>query len=171
MRPGSVDVLILYEEKFIRFPTVAGSNLERTQFVLPRDLPGDLNLLILAFWQHHQALVDTWMPLAAQLEEENEGLVTFELPVIQSRSRLSQWFIDSGMRAGIPDRRVRERTITIYLDKAPFLDDLSITDDGTIYSLLVDRSGEVLWRASGPLDPGNEAELKLFLQERRTRMG
>ena len=153
------------------FPTVIGSTLERTRFVLPRDLPGNLNLLILAFWRHHQALVDTWMPLAKRLEEENEGFIAYELPVIQSRSRLSQWFIDSGMRAGIPDRRVRERTITLYLDKPQFLDDLDITVDGTIYSMLVDQSGEVLWRTSGPLDPTDESQLQLFLEERRTQTG
>ena len=148
------------------FPTVTGSNLERRRLILPADLDGDLNLLVLAFWQRHQALVDTWMPLAKDLEERHPGFAMYELPVIQSRNRVSQWFIDSGMRAGIPDRQVRERTITLYLDKPPFLEALDITDDGTIHSMVVDRTGQILWRASGPLIETAESDLVDFLENR-----
>lgn len=148
------------------FPTVTGSNLERRRMILPRDFEGSLNLLILAFWQRHQALVDTWMPLATDLEQRYPGFAAYELPVIQNRSRLSQWFIDSGMRAGISDERVRERTITLYLDKPPFLESLDIVDDGTIHAMLVDPSGEALWRAAGPLLEATASDLEGFLGDR-----
>ncbi len=147
------------------FPEVTGSNLERRRFTLPNDLEGDLNLLFVAFWQRHQALVDSWMPMATRLQNQHENLVAYELPVIQSRSKISQWFIDSGMRAGIPDRRIREHTITLYLDKAPFLDSLDISDDRTIQILVVDRSGNVLWRTKGASDPESEADLASFLDQ------
>ena len=148
------------------FPTVTGSNLERRHMSLPADFEGDLNLVVLAFWQRHQALVNTWMPLAGDLEKRHPGLAFYELPVIQKRSRVSQWFIDSGMRAGIADRRVRERTITLYLDKPPFLEDLGITDDGTIHAMVVDRTGRILWRATGPLIDAAESDLMDFLENR-----
>jgi len=86
--------------------------------------------------------------------------------VIQTRSRLARWFIDSGMRAGIPDPRVRERTITLYLDKPPFLEALDIADDGTIHSMVVERTGHILWRASGALVEATEADLVEFLEDR-----
>jgi hypothetical protein len=148
------------------FPHVTGSNLERRRFALPGDLQGDLNLLFLAFWQRHQALVDSWMPSVTRLQTRFDELVAYELPVIQSRSKLSQWFIDSGMRAGIPDRRVREHTITLYLDKAPFLASLDISDDRTIQILAVDREGKVVWRTSGAWGPDGEADLVSFLDQR-----
>lgn len=147
----------------MRFPTVTGSNLERRSFTLPGDLEGDLNLVILAFWRDHQMLVDTWMPLARRLQTNHSGLVAYELPVIESRSRLSQWFIDSGMRSGIPDRTTREHTITLYIDKVGFLASLGIDDDSTIHTLLIDRAGSILWRANGPLDPAKEEALSEFL--------
>ena len=150
----------------VSFPTVSGSNLERRRFHLPGDLDGELNWLILAFWQRHQGAVNTWMPLARELEEEHPGLVTYELPVIQSRSRVSQWFIDSGMRAGIPDRHVRSRTITLYLDKPPFLDSLEIGSDDAICSVVVNRSGEVLWRTAGPWSQESASDLVTFLESR-----
>lgn len=149
----------------MHFPQVTGSNLERRRFSLPGDLEGDFNLLFLAFWQRHQALVDSWMPLADRLQEQRKDLVAYELPVIQSRSRLSQWFIDSGMRAGIPDRRIREHTITLYLDKAPFLDALDISDDCTIQVLVVDRLGRVVWRTTGGWDEEREEDLVAFFDQ------
>ena len=89
----------------------------------------------------------------------------FNLLVIQSRSKLSQWFIDGGMRAGIPDRRTREHTITLYLDKAPFLDALDISDDHTIQILVVDRLGRVLWRTAGAWDEEREEDLVSFFDQ------
>lgn len=151
----------------MQFPTVQGSNLERRRFILPADLEGDLNLLLLAFWRHHQALVDTWMPAARDLENQYPGLMVYEVPVLQRRGPLSRWFIDSGMRAGIPDRGTRERTITVYLDKPGFLAALDIRDDHTIRQLLIDRSGEVLWRSAGPHDPATQVELVGFLDQHR----
>ena len=47
----------------MQFPTVAGKNLERNSFHLPRDLDGKLNVLLIAFQRWHQSLVDTWIPL------------------------------------------------------------------------------------------------------------
>jgi len=152
----------------VRFPSVTGANLERRRHTLPADLDGELNLLFVAFWQSHQALVDTWLPLAKRLEERFPRLASYELPVIQTRSRLSRWFIDSGMRAGIPDRSVRERTITLYLDKPPFLEALGIDRDDTISVLLIDRQGTVLWQVRGPLDAVKESELVSALEEHTT---
>ena len=155
----------------MHFPQVTGSNLERRRFTLPGDLEGDLNLLFLAFWQRHQALVDSWMPLANRLQEQRNDLVAYELPVIQSRSRLSQRFIDGGMRAGIPDLRIRRHTITLYLDKPPFLDALDISDDRTIQVLVVDRSGRVVWRTVGVWDQEREADLVSFLDQQIAHRG
>ncbi|MDR9449896.1 MAG: hypothetical protein RI637_01650 [Acidimicrobiia bacterium] len=149
----------------MHFPQVTGFNLERRRFSLPGDLEGDVTLLFLAFWQRHQALVDSWMPLADRLQGQRKNLVAYELPVIQSRSRLSQWFIDSGMRAGIPDRRIRRHTITLYLDKPPFLDALDIPDDRTIQVLVVDRSGRVVWRTTGAWDQEREQDLVSFVDQ------
>lgn len=148
----------------MQFPKVKGSNLERRSFTLPNDFEGQLNLVILAFWRDHQMLVDTWMPLARRLQQRNPDLVTYELPVIESRSKISQWLLDSGMRAGIPDRNVREHTITLYIDKAAFLASLGIEDETTICTLLIDREGTVLWRTSGALDQEKEEALSDFLE-------
>ena len=71
----------------------------------------------------------------------------YELPVIQQLGSLSRTFINEGMRAGIRDPITRARTITLYLDKEAFRSALGFPDEETIYLLLIDRQGTILWRA------------------------
>jgi hypothetical protein len=53
------------------------------------------------------------------------------------------------MRAGIPDQKARERTITLYLDKASFFKQLEITSEDEIQIMLITDEGKVLWRSAG----------------------
>jgi hypothetical protein len=64
------------------------------------------------------------------------------------------------MRAGIPDRLARERTITLYLGKDAFRQALDMPDEDHIYVLLLDVDGHVLWRERGVCTPDKEAELE-----------
>ncbi len=54
----------------------------------------------------------------------------------------------------------------MYADKAALLNVLGIDDDSTIYTMLIDREGTVLWRMSGLLDSEKEKALSDFLQAR-----
>jgi hypothetical protein len=69
------------------------------------------------------------------------------------------------MRRGIPDAAARDRTITLFIDKAPFKRALKIEDENTIHVFVVSRSGEVLWRASGAYDDAKGKSLLDFLRK------
>jgi hypothetical protein len=58
-------------------------------------------------------------------------------------------FIDGGMRAGISDLAARERTITLYIDKKPFREALGISNEDTIYVLVLDSDGRVTLMLDG----------------------
>jgi hypothetical protein len=147
------------------FPTVNGSNLLREKLTLPRDFQGRFNLVFIAFEQWHQMEVDSWMALAKELEEQFDGLAYYELPTIQSRNTLFKMFINEGMRAGIPNPKTRERTITLYLDKADFRSALGMVDEEHIYILIVDRQGNEFFRARGPYSrEGDVAVRQALLQ-------
>jgi hypothetical protein len=66
---------------------------------------------------------------------------------------LYQTFINEGMRAGIPNQATRQKTITLYLDKKEFLRALNIPDDQTIWVLVIDRAGNVLWHSQDVFTP------------------
>ena len=147
------------------FPSVKASNLEKRDFNLPAEFEGDRNLLLVAFEREQQKDVDTWLREMKRFEEVDPGLHYYELPTIQRPNALMRWFIDTGMRHGIADRKARERTITLYLEKKPFLDALLITDQKKIYAFLVDREGKVLWRAEGVFDESKGTSLRNALGE------
>lgn len=141
------------------FPTVNGSNLRREKLTLPQDFAGEYNLLFIAFKQWQQDEVNTWIAFAEHCESQYPGLVYYELPTIRSLNAFSKFFINEGMRAGIPNPKSRERTITLYLDKDDFRDALALEDEEHIFAILIDQQGNELWRARGPHNPNSEAEL------------
>jgi len=149
------------------FPKVKASNLEKRDFNLPADFEGDRNLLLVAFEREQQKDVDTWLREMKQFESLDPVFHYYELPTIQRPGAFMRWFIDTGMRHGIPDRKARERTITLYLDKAPFCDALHIADQTKIYAFLVDREGKVLWRSEGVFDETKGSSLRSALGDRR----
>jgi hypothetical protein len=150
----------------MQFPSVKGVNLLRQQVQLPDDFVGEINLVAIAFEQWHQALVNSWVPFMEELEGSIPGFRYYELPTIQQLHPVSRFFLNEGMRAGIRERVTRERTITLYVDKGAFREALALPDEGTIYLLAVDRTGDVLWRAQGPFRPEKTQSLLPLLRDR-----
>ncbi len=133
----------------MKFPTVTGANLDRKQLTFPRDFGGQYNILLIPFYQRQQLTVNTWIPWAQALEKQDSRFRYYELPTLERMNRFRKWFINEGMRAGIPDPLARERTITLYLDKNEFRGSLGMPDENDIFILLVDRSGSVIARVRG----------------------
>ena len=129
---SSSDRMALAATLDARFPVVSGSNLERQHFDLPADFGGDLNLVAVAFLREHQDLVDSWAATASRLTEADPRLRFYEVPVLSETNGQFSLFIDGGMRAGIPSRATREATITLYLDRAKFLQAAGLPGPQTI---------------------------------------
>lgn len=158
----------------MKFPIVAGSNLSGKRYKLPRDFEGRYNVVITVYQRFQQNNVDSWGPLLDRLAQKYPELHYYELPTLPNYGWLKRNFIDGGMRGGLPDKAVRARTITLYLDVAQFNAalDLATTDD--VYVLLVDRQGEVFWRISGDYTEQKGETLsqrlaELFSQNTETR--
>jgi len=63
-------------------------------------------------------------------------------------------------------QRPPEATITLYLEKPAFRRALQLPREDTIYALVVDRTGNVLWRAEGPCTDEKAQSLERALEER-----
>ena len=121
------------------FPVIEGNNLNKQKKVVPDDFVDKNLIVIVAFQQWHQPLVDESILLL-----ENNGLGEthniIEVPTIQKTSKLAEIYLDGVMRAGIRDDRIRNRTITAYIDKEQFKLDLEIPDEDTIYWFLIQKN-------------------------------
>ncbi|WP_338729685.1 hypothetical protein [Haladaptatus sp. DJG-WS-42] len=149
----------------MQFPTVTGSTVAGTEFRLPRDFEGDLNLVFVAFSRDQQAAVDSWEPFVENLRARYERFQSYELSVLSRSYRLVKPFIGGGLRVDSDDETMRKRTITAYLDKRPFRWELEILSEHSMHAFLVTRDGEVRWHAPGPLTAGRADELETLLRE------
>jgi hypothetical protein len=149
------------------FPTVKAENLEGRALTLPEDLEGAYNALFIAFQRGQQTDIDSWIPLVKQLVKEYPALAYYELPTIDRGNPLFRWWVNAGMRMGIPDKKAREVTITLYLEKQAFRKALALPDEERIYVLLVNRKGEVYWRAEGPWTEEKGQDLRRALERQQ----
>jgi hypothetical protein len=144
----------------LKFPNLIAENLNRNKIEIPSQLRGKLNVLIVAFQQWHQSLVDTWIPILAELAEENHEFDFYELPTIRKMNFIFRGFIDGGMRGGIKSIDTRGRTITLYIDKTPFKETLEIATEDTIHVFLVNKQGKIFWRSEGEIDQEKAQSLR-----------
>jgi hypothetical protein len=152
-----------------KFPALKSETLEKRAVQLPQDFQGERNLLFIAFEREQQKDIDTWLTQMKRYADRDKGFRYYEIPTIEKTNRLMRWFINTGMRNGIPDKKARERTITLYIDKEPFKKSLQIPDEKKIYAIVVDRLGNVLWRATGPYNEASGNGLWDFLEKSAAR--
>jgi len=152
----------------MKFPDISGENLEKKKYNIPTDLEGELNIVILPFQRWHQSLVDEWSVFLSNIEQLNRNFRYYEIPTLNSGYKIMRFMIDGGMRAGIPDRGVRERTITLYTNKPLFEEQLNINSEDTIYLFLIRRNGEILWRSEGEYDKEKGEDLLKTIEKINT---
>ena len=147
------------------FPSVRGRNLNRKKIKLPEELKGKMNLLLLAFFQNQQKTIDSWLNFAVELEEKFNGLQYYEIPVIYKMNILNQLLLNESMRASIKEKKIREKTITLYLEKSKFLDALKFDDENDTYTILIDKNGKILWKERGIYDSNKGKELIEYIEK------
>jgi hypothetical protein len=147
----------------VSFPRLAARDLDGREVALPAALPGERNVVLIAFRRDQQKLVDSWVPWLEQRAATDAGLGFVELPVIGLQWGPARPAIDGGMAAAIRDEATRRRTLTVYTDVRRVTALLGIEDRSTIWLFLVNRAGQVRWRGSGGLDPATAASLDTAL--------
>jgi len=146
------------------FPEVEGQNLEYKKYKLPIDLEGELNIILIPFQRWHQNLINSWTEYLNNVSVNFPKVKFYEVPSLSKGYKMMRVMIDGGMKAGIPNKGVRQRTITIYTNKSKFKKDLNIPNEETIYLFLVNKLGEIVWRSSGQYSEFKAKELNNYLK-------
>lgn len=147
-------------QESLPFPQVSGENLLGESFDLPHDLPGDLRVAFIAFYQRQQPEVNTWLAVADGLEDDFDGLRYFEFPTIAWPWKIMKPMIDNGMRSGIPADEARARTITVFTRVGDFVEEAGLPGREEIATLLIDGAGRIRWWTTGPHTAAKERELR-----------
>ena len=135
------------------FPDVGGFVLSGRRVRLPRDLPSGLTVVAFQMW--HQRLVDDWI---SWCQTTHPDVSVVEVPVISRSFRWQRPFIDGGMIAGIRDRSVLARTITVYTDVDAMCEALDLPDTSTVAAVVLDQ-GDVTAAVRGPVDEAEAARV------------
>lgn len=153
------------EQKPVSLPEVSAYNLEKTKVVLPSGFSSPLNLLVLFFDQDQRKDALSWLPVAAQAANGRPNMHAYLMPVYSRQNLLYRWWMNSSMRSSTPDTSTWKWTVPLYLNKQDFKQRLSIHSEKEVTVLLVDKSGKVLWRSTGPLTPEKRASFAASLNE------
>lgn len=153
------------EQKPTVLPEVSSYNLEKTKVALPSGFTAPVNLLVLIFDQDRQKEADTWIPEVKQLSGSKQELDYYLLPIFPRQNFLSRWWTNSSMRSSTPDATTWKWTVPLYLNKQEFKTKLNIHSDRDTVVLLVDKTGKVLWRNSGPATPEKKNSLASAVSE------
>jgi hypothetical protein len=130
-----------------RMPSIAAENLNERALTLPADLPAEKTLVLMAFEREQQDEVDTWIK---GMDLASGKLPWLEVPVVGTGGSLRRSMVNGGMRMGIKDESVRERTVTLFVDRVGLLRSMGLPGEGKIILVLVmNRKGEVLTYAQG----------------------
>jgi hypothetical protein len=144
------------------FPVLAGIDLLGQQRALPEAFAGDLNIIALGFEREHQTPINSWIPIAESIMADHPSVKFYEVPIIYEMSMITRTWVNNGMRAGVPGDTARERTITVYTDRATFLETMKMNAD-RIYVLVLDKSGKIVWKTEGPTTQNSIKSLKAFI--------
>jgi hypothetical protein len=130
-----------------RMPVIKTETLSEREVTLPADLPGEKTLVLIAFERVQQKNIDTWVN---GLKLKESALPWIETPVIDPQNAFFRALINGGMRGGIPDTAMREKTITLYTDRNAFIKAMALNSGvKSIYAAVVSRAGQVLTLAEG----------------------
>jgi len=143
------------------FPSITGKNLNKERITVPDDFLDKHLILLLGYQRWHQPIIDDSIhSLEASGMEQTHHII--EIPVIKPSSWLAQMRLDGLMRAAIRDTAVRQRTITVYLDKQKFRDQLNLPNEDTSHWFLVKQgSNEILLRGKGRISVGDIEQLRI----------
>lgn len=139
-----------------RFPRIRIETLSGKELILPDDVIGKTVLIGVAFVREAQGMLDSWTDYFQDLCEKHE---VYELPMIESNFwKIFSGFIDSGMRAGIPDKK-HDFVGTHYGDVSEFKEKLGIEDKGYGYVFLIDDKGYIIFKGRGYADEEGKEEM------------
>ncbi len=142
------------------FPTIAAESLDKMPILLPSQLEGTQNLLLLSWARDQGPQLDTWTAVAQALQHTDAGFHMYKMLVSAPENALYRWWEIASLRADETDPELLHWSVPLYTDKAALRRSLGLgNNEHSVVALLVDKAGHVLWRAEGPSTAETRATL------------
>lgn len=144
------------------FPEVKARNLNGRELNIPTDLVKHrATVLVVALKRCHLAMVESWLPHLEQLTRDIPGTDFYELPTLPALYAPVRGIIDNGIAQQHGKKRdTAEHTFTVYTNQTVFMKNARIASPDTIHIFLLDKDGQVLYRATGPWTEQKDSVLR-----------
>ncbi len=143
-------------------PNIKATDLNKKAVNWPAGLPSDRTVLIIAFTRGQQSQVDGWVS-GLKLKSAG-GPAWFEVPLINNPGSIARYFIDNGMRGGIPGTEARSHVVTVYAKKAALMKQMGLVGEKSVHVLVVDRKGNIVESVSGTYSDAGAAAVNKALK-------
>ncbi len=147
------------------FPTIQAETLSQKKVVFPDIAEGRYAFILIAFKRQTQGEVDSWLDTFIEEFGGEEDITFYEIPMISGNWKWMSSWIDSGMRAGVPDYK-HDHVATYYGPLSRYFEYFDIKDSRTVYVFFLDKQGNIIWRKTGPASEKRFEELRKVVQNR-----
>lgn len=146
-------------QKAATFPVVTGYSLDKQKVTFPGDMEGQTNLLLISFAPEQQKQIESWLPAAQALQHASFQFHWYQLPISNKENFIFRWWETSSIHSDQTDPETWHWVVPLFVDRHKFRQDLNIPNVKQVVVMLVNRQGQILWRASGPMTPDKRASL------------
>jgi hypothetical protein len=132
-----------------KFPAIEFKTMTDTIISLPdRNYP-PIVLAILSFTRPEEGVVESWSNSASALFRNSSKFNYYQAAIVGGAGPI-EFFIYNGMKSGANEEQ-KKHLIVCFGDKDGIKKSLNITDDSLIYTYLIDRDGNILWKTKGKI--------------------
>uniref|UniRef100_A0A0G4FRK8 Thioredoxin-like fold domain-containing protein n=1 Tax=Chromera velia CCMP2878 TaxID=1169474 RepID=A0A0G4FRK8_9ALVE len=135
-----------------RFPKYHAKSLTGTKLVVPEELAGRVNFILLGFKKGHNKMMDKWWNFAKGLHVrmhekygDKDTLQYYKIILKARRARLIAWYHFWRYRSFCLDDDMEARTLFIFSHRETFIDSMALPDCQRPYVMIIRRNGEIDW--------------------------
>lgn len=128
-----------------KLPATAVQSLDDNPVMLPRDLPSDRTLVLVAFEREQKAILDTWIKGLNLVDGKTPWM---ELVVVGPQNAFVHAMIMRGMRREGDDTALRNHLLPVFSDQDAFAAAMGVSVKSA-YAVMLDRAGHVLAISQG----------------------
>ncbi|MFW5944203.1 MAG: hypothetical protein ACOCTU_02990 [Bacteroidota bacterium] len=139
--------------------------LSGKKLIFPKATKGKHTFILVAFKRQTQGELDSWLDPFIEEFGSRDSVTFYEIPMISKNWKWMSTWIDSGMRAGVPEFK-HDHVATYYGSLTKYFDHFHVDDIGNVYVFFLDKEGNMIFNTSGPADEQKFGELRRTVNER-----
>lgn len=136
----------------LKFPAISGESLAEQPVTLPQAASGRVTLILIAFTRDSIPKLDPWMKAYADAFGAKKDFAFYKIPMMKSAfAKQISAMINGKMRQDNPEE-LHDKIVTYYGPVDEYVKVLGMDDEEQGYAFLLDKTGVVKWRSTGPAD-------------------